>query len=242
MGDCNNHGGNDPSCTIKNARTLGECQNTPFFPKTMKVPVTLAEPTIQVCVEADIFLEERAIEIKRVLKDVILEQCKLVPTFNECEFKLFVAGFVRKNIEYATVDEVNGDNVCGDIRHTTVNVPWECCTPIFFPECAPRPIIVPDFEQRAEFLDKSGMRTQTEKRLFGNFKFFNEQPFCELVQVQFNEFDIGHDLRRVNDFERSFQRVREKLVMNLQLKVLQLQQVPLPSDFGHDKKKKEKGW
>lgn len=218
------------SCSVKKAETLGECANEPFFPATMKVPVTLAEPTIQVCVEAEIVLEKRALEIKRVLKDVILEQGKLVPTSNPFVFKLFVAGFIRKNIEYASIDRVSSSSVCGDIRHTTVHVPFDCCTEIAFPKSGPIPEIFPDFQQSASFLDRSGMRTQQEKRLFGNTKFFNEQPFVELVSVEFNELDLGEDLSKINHFERSFQRLREKIVMNLQLKVLQVQQVPIPSD------------
>ena len=224
----NNKGDCDDSCSVQNARTLGECPNDPFFPHMIKVPVALAEPTIQVCVEADILLEERALEIKRVLKDVFLEQCKLVPSYNPHVFKLFLNGTIRKNIEYSTIGEVNGSAVCGDIRHTTVHVPWECCTELVFPKGAILPEFVPDFEQRFEFLDKEGMQPQIEKRMFSNFKFFNEQPFCELVKVNFNELDIGQGLVSVNNYEKSFKLLREKIVMNLKVKVLQMRQFPIP--------------
>ena len=70
---CNGNGDPGDPCSVQNARTLGECSNDPFFPQNIKVPVVLAEPTIQVCVEADIILEEPALEIKRVLKDVFIE-------------------------------------------------------------------------------------------------------------------------------------------------------------------------
>lgn len=225
---CNGGDPGDP-CSVQNPRTVGECANEPFFPQNIKVPIVLAEPTVQVCVEADIILEEAALEIKRVLKDVFLEQCQLVPTSAARQFKLFIGGTIRKNIEYSTIDTVNGTSVCGDIRHTTVHVPWECCTEITFPVGARLPILVADEEQRFEFLDKKGKQPQIEKRLFRNFKFFNEQPFCELVQVFFHELDFGRDLMRVNEFENSFQRLREKIVMNLTLKVLQVQQVASPS-------------
>ena len=228
---CNGGDPGDP-CSVQNPRTLGECSNVPSFPQNIKVPVVLAEPTVQVCVEADIILEEAALEIKRVLKDVFVEQCKLVPTAYPRTFKLFLGGTIRKNIEYSTIDTVNGTSVCGDIRHTTVHVPWECCTDLTFPLGARLPELFADNEQRFEFLDKKGMQPQIEKRLFRNFKFFNEQPFCELVQVLFHELDMGHDLVRVNEFEKSFQRLREKIVMNLTVKVLQVQQVarpPLPT-------------
>lgn len=236
--DC--HEGNDDSCSVQNTRTLGHCENNPLFPHTFKVPVTLAEPTIQVCVEADILLEERALEIKRVLKDVFLEQCKLVPTYNPHVFKLFLSGTIRKNIEYSTVDVVRGSSVCGDIRHTTVHVPWDCCTDIHFPIGAMLPDLTSDYEQRFEFLDKTGMQPQIEKRMFSNFKVFNEQPFCELVKVYFNELDIGMGLDRVNKLEKSFKRLREKIVINLQVKVLQMKQLPIPKKYPCDQEKIDK--
>ncbi|MEW9503369.1 Uracil permease, partial [Jeotgalibacillus marinus] len=81
----------------------------------IKVPVVLVEPKIQIVVEADIPLDPPAFEIKRVGKDVFLTQCKLVPVeFVEAcggsgdrhvtKAKLFVGGFIRKNIEYAAKD------------------------------------------------------------------------------------------------------------------------------------------
>jgi hypothetical protein len=215
-------------CFVENAQTLSESANRPFFPATMKIPVVLAEPTLQVCVEADIVLEERALEIKRVLKDVILDQVKLVPTDLYYIFKLFVRGFIRKNIEYAAVDTVTGSTVCGGIRHTTVTIPFDSCTEInLFGRRLP--IINVDSEQRVDFLDPAtGTRPQLEKRQFKNVKWYNEQPYGELVTAQFNELDIGQDLVFENQFERSFQRLREKIVLTLTLKVLQVQQIPIP--------------
>ena len=81
---------------------------------TIKTPVVLAEPTLQIVVEADIPLSPAATEIKRVVKNVFLDQVKLVPVafapidgsdfFNVTRGKLFVSGHIRKNIEYATAD------------------------------------------------------------------------------------------------------------------------------------------
>ena len=45
----------------------------------IKVPVVLAERTIQIVVESDIPLNPAATEIKRVKKHVFLDQVKLVP-------------------------------------------------------------------------------------------------------------------------------------------------------------------
>ena len=48
-------------------------------PTSLKVPVVLAERTIQIVVESDIPLNPGATEIKRVKKHVFLDQVKLVP-------------------------------------------------------------------------------------------------------------------------------------------------------------------
>ena len=55
-------------------RTVSECTNAIF-----KTPVVLAERTLQIVIEADIPLSPPAIEIKRVHKNVFLDQVKLVP-------------------------------------------------------------------------------------------------------------------------------------------------------------------
>ena len=51
----------------------------PAVTTTIKVPVVLAEPTLQIVVESNIELCPPATEIKRVKKNVFLEQVKLVP-------------------------------------------------------------------------------------------------------------------------------------------------------------------
>lgn len=89
---------------------------TPGAP-IVKIPVVLAERTLQIVVESDITLDPPAVEIKRILKNVFLTQCKLVPVAfvpvpgtpyrRVTRAKLFVQGYIRKNIEYAN-DECNG--------------------------------------------------------------------------------------------------------------------------------------
>ena len=102
----------------------------------IKVPVVTAEPTIQITVEADIKLHPAATEIKRVKKNVFLNQVKLVPVkfkridntdfFNVQKGKLFVAGHIRKNLEFAS-DECNGT-----IHDRIVDIPFTGFTELKF--------------------------------------------------------------------------------------------------------------
>ena len=70
-------------CKVK-SETQTPFSDTPAAPiltnnPIVKIPVVLAERTLQIVVEANIPLCPPAVEIKRVLKDVFLQQCKLVP-------------------------------------------------------------------------------------------------------------------------------------------------------------------
>ncbi|EJT8829475.1 hypothetical protein N3867_005155, partial [Escherichia coli] len=101
-------------------QVVGQTQ-TPLSDETaapiVQIPVVLAEKTIQIVVESNISLDPPAIEIKRILKNVFLTQCKSVPLAftpipgtNYClvtRTKLFLQRYIRKNIEY-TNDECNG--------------------------------------------------------------------------------------------------------------------------------------
>ena len=104
------------------------CSYRPTIVTRIKVPVVVAERTIQIVVEADIPLCPPATEIKRVKKHVFLDQVKLVPVrfariantdyFTVTRAKLFVSGHIRKNIEYASV-ECNGA-----LQDRIANVPF----------------------------------------------------------------------------------------------------------------------
>ncbi|WHX28263.1 hypothetical protein QNK09_14110 [Brevibacillus agri] len=223
------HGKPSPqSCGVENVRVFGSSTEAALFPKTIKVPVTLAEISVVVCVEADIQLEKPALEIIRAWKSVILEQCELVPTFNPYVAKLFGSGFIRKNIEYATADRVSGSAVCGDIRHISAMIPFDFCVGITFPAGGPSLQLTPDFSSSGELGNKGGTGAKLNLGLFGNRQVYNEKPYCELVYSEFTELDIGQDLKKVKAAEHAFSHVREKIVLNLGLKVLQDQQVPLP--------------
>lgn len=172
-------------------------------PLIAKIPVVLAEKDIQIDVEAMIELKEPFFEIKRIKKNVFLTQCKLVPTVGgrDCNGrmvsgKLFLEGFVEKNFEYATVDCTKHGVVSGDIKHTTVKVPFRCVTEVFYER---QPIItyranpkeLDLFHHREhkdcgpELLGKNPCETGFEE-----FITYVEKPFCELEAARIFEADI----------------------------------------------------
>jgi len=215
---------------VINPTTLGECSNQcypPFGrpgPVVVKVPVVLSDVKIQIDVESDIRIEEPAFDIKTIDKRVCITQCKLVP-FTK---KLFIAGFVQKNIQYSTVTCANATSVSGDIRHTTVNIPFRCFTAIRFDKM---PIFGKSFKTRLNALDDNMMCDDVNEDSWVHFNKPFEPIFCELEWSKILETDIlDRDINCAAPFttERCFQNITEKMVVYIRVKVLQKQQVCIP--------------
>lgn len=191
---------------VLKSETLPECSNEQKVPKGItepvigKIPVVLAEPVIQVDVESVIKLEEPAIEIKRIKKNLFITQCKVVNIGCENAAKLFLSGYVRKNIEYATSDCYGhkGESISGDIKHTTVQVPFRCVTKVSFDSPAIFNYQQPPREASLFFEQKKGKDCCEQSILgsnpceqnFEHFECFNEEIFCELEESKIYEVDI----------------------------------------------------
>ena len=211
-------------------------------PVFVKIPVILSELNITIPVEATITLDQPAIEIKRIRKNVFLTQSRIIPFSQDNKPDtgiLFIAGFIRKNIEYATQTcrTAGTPNVCGDIRHCTVEVPFNFTTRITFIR---EPIFVENTtpSELEFFTDKlKGCDTCSDPVIGRNpcdqssffTEFFNEKPFTELVKADITEIDIHTNpiFKCETPTEQTFTKITEKVVVNLTLKVLQKQQVKI---------------
>ncbi|WP_243522867.1 CsxC family protein [Bacillus pseudomycoides] len=238
-------------CKVKAETQIpfSDTEATPVLTRNpiVKIPVVLAERTLQIVVEANIPLCPPAVEIKRVLKDVFLQQCKLVPVeyepINETGFlrvtraKLFVEGFIRKNIEYAAKD-------CNGVIHDKIaKVPFSGFADLTEDDFLSFPMIAFSTESKARFINpKNTDIPRLDKFFFENNVFYNEQPFCELISAEFYELDFSpcdndHDWDHKDSCEKkhhdkSFDKIREKIVLDLTLKVLQTQQVRVGGSTG----------
>lgn len=227
-----------------------EVSNTPLTPHTVsgqvvvKVPVVLAETTVQVDLDSNIEFPDNVLEIKRIKKNLKVTQCRLLLPTN----KLFIKGFVRKNIQYATPRKGDRFGVSSDIRSLTVDIPFSVVTELSF-------IHKPQFQATAseqEFLyftseplpngfapsDQLMSRDFTQYNQI-NSEVFNEQPYCELLASRFIELDEVLDRKmgvvkdaKSSDIEAPFEegtftKIEEKMVVEFSLKVLQNQQVML---------------
>ncbi|MDD2553041.1 MAG: hypothetical protein PHP51_00510 [Desulfotomaculaceae bacterium] len=218
------------------------CHDEKFKRKLLaKIPVVLAEVNVQIDVFSEITLPTPAIEIKRVKKRLKLTQCRLIQNTN----KVFLEGFVRKNIEYATATQcVDNDSVCGNIQHCTLDVPFRCVTEIENFITRPDPAI-PSKSREFEYLSSTALPAdfpEKDRLLAGDlsefnqesFEYFNELPFCELISSTITEFDefLNRTPIAGGPFEeRTFTQFDEKMVIVLRFKIIQNQQTWLPA-FG----------
>jgi len=219
-----------------------ECSPVDITPITTgvvaKIPVVLAELTVQVNVNSFIKLPKSALEVKDIKKRLKITQCRLLQNTNI----LFIKGFVRKNIDFSTRYCSNYDGVCGDIKHCTVDTPFECTTAVTFNGTAPAPVI-PSTRSEFEYFRKEKLPKifpEKEKLLSGDLsqfnqtstEFLNELPYCELISSEIVEFDEYLGRRPIYDAsapfeEKEFKKLEEKMVILITLKILQNRQVEI---------------
>lgn len=251
----------NPECN--HSCSLGECTSIPVPPTIttgrtfIKVPVVLTERQVEINVDATIKFPRPVLEIKDVKKRLKLTQCRLVPPVGPLGptsvFKLFLKGFVRKNIQFASPVSGTRTSVSSNLQSLTLDIPFSCVTPIPIGELLALPVFETNSRTEFEFFTSTPLPVgfpAKETLLAGDLsefnqmstEFFNELPFCELIRADFTEFDEALDRTMgVVNFtsfggcnsapfeEGTFTTVEEKMVIQLTLKVLQNQQLNVTS-------------
>lgn len=231
---------------IISSQTLPLSSGTDFTPEgsncdlVAKVPVVLAQREIQIDVETEFKLKEPFFEIKRIKKNVFITQCTLLPrsgVIDECgnliSGKLFISGFVRKNIEYATADCIEDDIVSGKIAHTTIDVKFTTVTEVLY--VTPPIVNFRGAQKEIDLLSCSACHDCKDAIVgklgcelsFEDSMTFTEKPYCELEAVRIIEEDLLRDpieCRGDSDVQL-YNKIIEKMVIYVTVKVLQVQQV-----------------
>lgn len=205
---------------------------------TVKIPVILAECNITVPIQSTIKLGEPVLEIKHIKKNMYLNQCKLIPNFQNGKSNtgmLFISGFVKNNIEYSTIEYNDNTVLNGKLKYITVDVPFEFTTRVAFNTLPKFKATPPQGE--VEILQTSFEGNPYEEKIIGpdirekNFRlieFFNEKIFCKLISAEFLESDILEN--QINkEFtsprEQTFYDITENSVIILKIELLQNQNV-----------------
>lgn len=249
---CSQHSHKPDSCVNVDAKNLVDRESKKIKTKRKKdgaiarLPVTLAEFKVKFLVQSIIDLPEPALEIQDIRKNLKVAECTLLHPTNV----LFVRGYIRKRIDYSTRACSNPEGVGGDLRHATVNVPFEFTTPIKYIDRPDKPLL--DERRQIEYLGReccqSGEVSSEADRLLSkdfsqynqeSIEYFNKQPFCDLIFSRIVEFDRYLNPRRPRNVnmpfnERTFTKLEEKMVVELGLRVLQEQQVVVPASHGYD--------
>ena len=233
---------------------MHDCKSQCHHPKVSigkivtKVPVVLAELTLQVNVDATITFPEAVLEIKDIKKTIKLTQCRLLLPSN----KLFVKGFVRKNIQYASpckeIEETSNSSIASDLHSYTVDIPFQCVTEIKHFLSMP---VMPEVNNRQEFdffiskplpsgyPEKDELLTHDLSQFHQeSHQYYNEIPYCELVSSKIIEWDEAIDRCPLPHSgpigEGYFRTIEEKMVIDICVKVLQNQQIRVTSTTNDD--------
>lgn len=225
----------DCDAAVLKADTLTGAENYPWPGGDFKLPRILSEFVIQIDSESKIKLNEPAYEIKRIEKQIFLTQCRYIPA--TC--KVFIEGYIRKNIEYAAKTCSKYNSIAGTIKDTTVHVPFKVYTKVDFP--GSKPIITPNPPSMvARYFDEKRMGKDIREADRSNVEIFNEPVFCELEWSAVYDADINEKGKPIGKMpnEEEFQEFTDKSVIYLCIKLLQKQQVCWPFPLKEDQKKK----
>ena len=212
------------SASVVNSSTLSEADNCPVCGGDYKIPRVLSEFVIQIDSEAKIKLNEPAYEIKRIEKQVFLTQCRYIPPTD----KVFIEGYIRKNIEYAVKTCRSQSGIAGSIRDVTVHIPFRAYTKVDFKNA---PYIMPNPPAMvARYFNEKIMGKNFREADRSNIEIFNEPVYCELEWSAVYDADIDDKGEPIKGFrnEEEFQEFTDKSVVYLCMKLLQKQQVHWP--------------
>jgi hypothetical protein len=252
------HHGSKGCVNVNQSASLEQCDNVTVNPPLVdagptivQLPITLAEIRVTSNLVANIHFPDPVLEIKDIKKRVKIVQCRLLLGGNTVDVAtglltrpvpLFIKGFIRKNIQYATpCPHAKSDCVSSEMRSLTVDVPFECVTNILPDQFFTNPII-PDFNTRNEFdffrAQKLGHGFPEKDELLSSDlsqfhqvseQFYNQLPYCELISsriVQWDESIDRYPLPGNGPFEEgTFETIVEKSMLDFTIKVLQKQQV-----------------
>lgn len=216
---------NECEAAVIKSDTLPSAENYPWKGGDFKIPKVLTEFIVQIDSESIIRLNEPAYEIKRIEKQIFLTQCRYIPPTN----KVFIEGYIRKNIEYAARNCTKGHGIAGTIKDTTVHVPFKVYTKVDF--CYDKPKIVPNPPAMvARYFDEKRMGKDIREADRSNIEIFNEPVYCELEWTAVYDADIDKKGTPVDGFlnEEEFQEFTDKSVVYICMKLLQKQQVCWP--------------
>ncbi|MCT4621014.1 MAG: hypothetical protein N4A62_16700 [Marinisporobacter sp.] len=198
------------------ANTTPLCMNTPEAIDVIhtgviaQIPVVLAQLTVQINMNTFIELPELIYEIREIRNKIKVTQSVIVQDTN----MLFIKGKIKKHIDYIPSGVYTNDCIYRKLKQCIVEIPFNCTTKVIFNGNVP-------------------LKVDTNKRDQLNVEFYDELPYCRLVNskiVENNRVIEDGNLKGTKDDpkESVFRKIEENMVIFLTFKILQKQQVKIP--------------
>ncbi|WP_029451624.1 CsxC family protein [Clostridium algidicarnis] len=200
-------------------------------PLIAKIPVILSDVEVEINVESEIELEKTDITDINVInidKEVFVKECKLIPYTN----KLFIEGYVQKNIQVSNNDCTNKASEGNKIEYTVVNSPFKCVTEIEFFK---KPLYGESYKERLNSLDKNTLCKNNNEDSWIHYSKLYEPVYCEYQYAKILETDIFDNEDYGTKYlpeEKKCKKILEKMVIFIRIKVIQNQQVFIPEFDG----------
>jgi len=176
--------------------------------------------TVSIPAESIFTMPTKALEIKMIKKQLKTTQCRYfsgfptAPGIPNDTSKLFVEGYIRKDIQYCEAIGQTATTVEGVIKDFLVKIPFTCV--IDLGNCHAMSPVLFNHQQEYEYSDHP-----TEFNLVSQ-QFLNSSPKCELIFSQINEMDEALDrvvLPGGPADEGVFKMLQEKMVILIQLRL-----------------------
>jgi len=222
-----------PNPVVPVTATLATC--TPL--QVVQTSPTTVLVTVSIPAEAVFTLPTKALEIKKIRKNLKITQCRFFnfspPVVGKPQDtpKLFLGGFVRKDIQYAEAISQTAHTVEGTIKDFVVDIPYTCVVDLGSTLVIPPTLF--GQQQEYEFSNSTSLPSGfspkdhllsgdiSEFNMVSN-EFLNSLPTCKLVYSQINEMDDALDRVPLQGgpFEEGlFRTVQEKMIILIQVKL-----------------------
>ncbi|WP_156964292.1 hypothetical protein [Clostridium sulfidigenes] len=183
-----------------------------------KIPIILSEFETQVFIETIIKFPEPVFQVKSLEKNVFLNKCELILDTN----KLFIRGFIKEDVEYATASTIRENIISGNIKKSTFNIPFQCSIKVPFTT----PILAPRCSSSIELgiINPTINSIGISEKNYEYFGFFNEKVCCELDSIEIMETSRKENISLLeNTLEKSqiFENIRKKIILTLKLNLIQ---------------------
>jgi hypothetical protein len=204
----------------------------------MKVPVVVGEYNAEVIVEEDTVFEEEIMNIREVSRQVVLTHSQFVPAgFSSSSNSglrkatkgtLFLEGYIYKNIQYAPVDQGATDFAQIDQKRNhaklySANMKVPFSTFIQVTQFVHPPIFGDTDQRTFNFIERTNGRVpEWESKLFETITYYHDPPYSELVRSNIHEMTCYEE-----ELAPPSLQLRQKVVVELEICLLQVQQVEL---------------